>query len=106
MPSLWSAIATVGDVPDSTDFRSIFGAGTSVMMRPSRVPGAARRAALAERCAAEPGPQQTPVLGTVPALRSGMKNAAPRPGHGGERHLNHCSLPAATCGAADRTRKP
>jgi hypothetical protein len=23
-----------------------------------------------------------PVFGTVPALRSGMKNAAPRPGHG------------------------
>src|ERR1700754_1812672 len=32
-------------------------------------------------CAAEPGPYRTPVLGKVPALRSGMKNAAPRPGH-------------------------
>jgi hypothetical protein len=28
------------------------------------------------------GRNGTPVLGTVPALRSGMKNAAPRPGHG------------------------
>jgi hypothetical protein len=33
-------------------------------------------------CAAEPGPLRTPVLGTVPVLRSGMKNAASRPGHG------------------------
>src|SRR5260221_3864445 len=32
-------------------------------------------------CAAKPGPYQTPALGTVPALRSGMKDAAPRPGH-------------------------
>src|ERR1700709_1986949 len=31
-------------------------------------------------CAAEPGPYQAPAFGT-PALRSGMKNAAPRPGH-------------------------
>jgi hypothetical protein len=30
-------------------------------------------------CAAEPGPYQAPVFGTVPVLRSGMKNAAPRP---------------------------
>jgi hypothetical protein len=35
----------------------------------------------AERCAAEPGPYQAPVFATVTALRSGMKNAAPRPGH-------------------------
>jgi hypothetical protein len=42
----------------------------------------AARRAFAAWCAAEPGPFQTPVLGTVPALRSGMKNAAPRPGHG------------------------
>ena len=35
----------------------------------------------AKRCAAEPGPSRTPAFGTVPALRSGMKNAAPRPGH-------------------------
>jgi hypothetical protein len=34
------------------------------------------------RCAAEPGPYQAPVFGTIPALRSGMKNAAPRPGNG------------------------
>src|ERR1700709_419272 len=36
---------------------------------------------LARRAAAEPGPYQAPAFGTVPALRSGMKNAAPRPGH-------------------------
>jgi hypothetical protein len=28
-----------------------------------------------------------PAFGTVPALRSGMKNAAPRPGHGLRQHL-------------------
>src|SRR5882724_11151848 len=50
--------------------------------RHKRVYARLRRAmALAERCAAEPGPLRTPVLGTVPALRSGMKDAAPRPGH-------------------------
>jgi hypothetical protein len=27
------------------------------------------------------GRTQAPVFATVPALRSGMKNAAPRPGH-------------------------
>ena len=32
-------------------------------------------------CAAEPGPLRTPVLDTVPALRSSVKNAAARPGH-------------------------
>src|SRR3954463_1534308 len=32
---------------------------------------------------AEPGPYQAPAFVTVPALRSGMKNAAARPGHGG-----------------------
>jgi hypothetical protein len=36
---------------------------------------------LAAGCAAEPGPYQSVVFVTVPALRSGMKNAAPRPGH-------------------------
>ena len=41
----------------------------------------AARRLFAAWCAAEPGPSRTPVLGTVPALRSGMKNAAPRPGH-------------------------
>src|SRR4051794_12687772 len=46
-----------------------------------RASDAAQRVALAERCAAEPGPPRTPASGTVPALRSGMKNAAPRPGH-------------------------
>src|SRR4051794_3001551 len=35
----------------------------------------------AKRCAAEPGSLRTPYLCAVPALRSGMKNAAPRPGH-------------------------
>jgi hypothetical protein len=43
----------------------------------ARSPDAAQR----ERCAAEPGPYQTPALGTVPALPSSVKNAAPRPGH-------------------------
>src|SRR3954470_15574664 len=37
--------------------------------------------ALAERHAHEPGRLRTRVVGTVPAQRSGMKNAAPRPGH-------------------------
>ena len=36
----------------------------------------------AKRCSAEPGPSQRPESDTVPALRSGMKNAAARPGHG------------------------
>src|SRR4051812_8387689 len=39
------------------------------------------RSAALLRCAAEPGPSRTPAFGTVPALRSGMKNAAARPGH-------------------------
>jgi hypothetical protein len=34
-------------------------------------------------CAAEPGPYQAPVFGTVPVLRSSVKNAASRPGHRG-----------------------
>src|SRR3954463_2180841 len=46
-------------------------------------PDAAQRVALAKRCAAEPGPYQAPVFGAVPALRSSVKNAAARPGHGG-----------------------
>src|SRR3954468_17265832 len=51
--------------------------------RHKRVYARLRRAmALAKRCAAEPGPLRTPAFGTVPALRSGMKKAAPRPGHG------------------------
>jgi hypothetical protein len=33
-------------------------------------------------CAAEPGPLRRAAPVTVPVLRSGMKNAAPRPGHG------------------------
>jgi hypothetical protein len=32
-------------------------------------------------CAAKPGSSQSAVFVTVPALRSGMKNAVPRPGH-------------------------
>src|ERR1700754_4903304 len=47
-----------------------------------RSPDAAQRVALAERCAAEPGPYRTPSFDTVPAQRSGMENAATRPGHG------------------------
>src|SRR3954449_8729865 len=48
----------------------------------SRSPDAAQRAVLhgVVRCRA--GAVQGAVFGTVPALRSGMKNAAPRPGHG------------------------
>jgi hypothetical protein len=47
------------------------------------VPRTQRSAPLfAAWCAAEPGPLQSAAFGTVPALRSGMKNAAPRPGHG------------------------
>src|SRR4051794_19363690 len=34
------------------------------------------------RCAAEPGSYRAPVFVTVPALRSGMKNAASRQGNG------------------------
>jgi hypothetical protein len=45
-----------------------------------RAPDAAQRVALAERCAAEPGPSLFALTG-VPALRSSVKNAAPRPGH-------------------------
>ena len=41
----------------------------------------AARRLFAAWCAAEPGPYQAPVSGTVPVLRSGMKNAASRPGH-------------------------
>src|SRR6185295_6419255 len=42
-----------------------------------RVPDAVQRSS---RCSAEPGPYQTPVSVAVPVLRSGMKNAASRPG--------------------------
>jgi aspartyl-tRNA synthetase len=45
-----------------------------------RSPDAAQRVALATWCAAKPGSSQGPAFVTVPALRSGMKNAAPRPG--------------------------
>src|SRR3954453_16021688 len=61
----------------------------------------AARSFLAERCAAEPGPYHTPVRGTVPALRSSVKNAAARPGHaiasGTRLHLHH-ALAAAFAG--------
>src|SRR3954469_15011289 len=60
-----------------------------------RAPDAAQRVALAKRCAAEPGPSRTLALGTVPALRSGMKNAAPRPGHDYNLTLPVCGLIAA-----------
>jgi uncharacterized membrane protein YecN with MAPEG domain len=50
--------------------------------RLKRVYARLRRAmALAKRCAAEPGSRYDGVRTGVPALRSGMKNAAPRPGH-------------------------
>jgi len=45
-----------------------------------RAPDAAQRVALAERCAASGAPVSS--LTGVPALRSGMKDAASRPGHG------------------------
>jgi hypothetical protein len=50
-----------------------------------RAPDAVQRVALAKRCAAEPGPRLHKEVTGVPALRSGTKNAAPRPGH--ERQL-------------------
>src|SRR4051794_14022127 len=51
-------------------------------------PDAAQRVALAERCAAEPGPSRTPAFGTIPVLRSstscciapGKRRAGPRAG--------------------------
>jgi hypothetical protein len=47
-----------------------------------RVPRTQRSAQLfAERCAAEPGPRLRDSKTGVPVLRSGMKNAASRPGH-------------------------
>src|SRR5438270_9882594 len=46
MPSLWSAIATVGDEPDSTALRSIREVGRSVIAL-SLLPLAAARAGLA-----------------------------------------------------------
>src|SRR5258707_7473118 len=65
-------------------FAGIFNAGSlsgelSRQFDASWCPG--RDAALLQRCFAEPGPYQAPAFVTVPALRSGMKNAAPRPGH-------------------------
>jgi hypothetical protein len=64
-----------------------------------RSPDAAQRAASsAAWCAAAPGPLRTPALGKVPALRSGMKNAAPRPGHVGRvipAFLEDCQI--VTC---------
>ncbi len=46
-----------------------------------RAPDAAQRAALAAWCAADPGPILHSASPWVPALRSSVKNAAPRPGH-------------------------
>ena len=46
-----------------------------------RAPDAARRAALAERCAAEPRPNEVLGVARVPSSASGMTNAASRPGH-------------------------
>src|SRR6266852_5168108 len=46
-----------------------------------RAPDAAQRAALAAWCAADPGSILHCAPSWVPALRSSVKNAAPRPGH-------------------------
>ena len=51
--------------------------GSSPVSFPGR--SAARSSCEAVRCRA--GAVQSTVFGTVPVLRSGMKNAAPRPGH-------------------------
>jgi hypothetical protein len=45
--------------------------------------------------ALRPGPYQAPVFMTVPALRSGMKNAASRPGHGDDVDLQRLALQQA-----------
>src|SRR5882724_1361832 len=47
----------------------------------TRAPDAAQRVALREAVLRRAGAVQGSVFVTVPALRSGMKNAAPRPGH-------------------------
>ena len=57
--------------------------------RANRSPDAAQRAAVAAWCAADPGSIVPLALLWVPALRSSVKNAAPRPRH--ERNL--LSLP-------------
>ena len=46
-----------------------------------RAPDAAQRVALREAVRCRAGAVMKAPFGTVPALRSGMKNAAPRPGH-------------------------
>src|SRR6187431_2734966 len=56
-------------------------AGASVKSSMSRLLPRMRRSA--KRCAAKPGPIR--VAPGVPALRSGVKNAAPRPGHASPR---------------------
>src|SRR5207237_5297369 len=57
----------------------------------------------AKRCFAEPGPHRTPAPVTVPALRSGMKNAAPRPGHA---CLPRFASAGTTRAMADKPKKP
>jgi hypothetical protein len=41
----------------------------------------AKHCRMAQQCAAEPGPSQSPFYRAVPVLRSGVNNAAARPGH-------------------------
>ncbi len=58
-----------------------------------RAPDAVQRVALREAVRCRAGAIQSVVFGTVPLLRSGMKNAASRPGHAGsaldERLFDH-----------------
>src|SRR4051812_45858842 len=70
---------------DRYDLSIIADSTSAGLLRTPRSPDAAQRVALAKRCAAEPGPSFSPATG-VPALRSGMKNTAARPGHVELRH--------------------
>src|ERR1700716_3165971 len=50
--------------------------------------GGADKAGKRGNSAETPGPSRTPAFGAVPALRSGIKDAAPRPGHESEPRSN------------------
>jgi hypothetical protein len=58
------------------------------------------------RCAAEPGFRYDGVRTGVPALRSGMKNAAPRPGHEFRRNLLLCRAGLTTAPAPTTASSP
>src|SRR3954447_24406966 len=78
-------------IADSPSQRPVENSGGAHSSFPGR--SAARSPCEAVRCRA--GAVQGAVFGTVPALRSGMKNAAPRPGHGRLRkRLNAGDRPA------------